>query len=163
MEVTKAVINAKIKAKNTEKQNKLRSTNKLAHGALMMLSTTSFIAAMVVNSATGGVLLPAVLAVSGLVGFIYGTDKIANLTQKHLESENREFTDILNDQKNILSRKAVRVMKDNIDEITESPEFRKILKFPDINQAFENIAKGRIPILAATHFPISFDNNRPKF
>ncbi|MCK5556501.1 MAG: hypothetical protein KAI76_09700 [Alphaproteobacteria bacterium] len=161
LEVTKAVINAKIKAKNTEKQNKLRSTNKLVQYLSMMPATFALIAAMVIGSTSGGILLPAALAVAGVVGFIYGTDKIASSTQKHLESKNREFTDILENQKNILSRKAVRVMKDNIGKITESQKRDKILEFPDLNQAFKSITKDETPILAATHFPISFYNNRP--
>ncbi|MCK4945856.1 MAG: hypothetical protein KAS59_06295 [Alphaproteobacteria bacterium] len=155
------IIDTTIKTKNIEKQNKLRSTNKLVQYLSMMPATFALIAAMVIGSTSGGILLPAALAVAGVVGFIYGTDKIASSTQKHLESKNREFTDILENQKNILSRKAVRVMKDNIGKITESQKRDKILEFPDLNQAFKSITKDETPILAATHFPISFYNNRP--
>ena len=154
------IIDAKINAQHIEKQSKLRSTNKLAQGVMMSIVASLLLAGVAISAASGGVLVPVASALIGIVGFILGTDKIANFAKKRLETKNGQFLNTLNNQKSILSRMVNRVIENNIQDIDNSPNLNKIFKSPTILKAFakvsgKEISKIKSAMMLTNHLPLN--------
>ena len=154
------IIDAKINAKHIEERSKLRSTNKLTQGVMMSLATGLFLAGVAISATSGVVLVPISSALIGIVGFVLGTDKIANFAKKRLETKNSQFLNTLNNQKSILSRMVDRVMKNNIQDINNSPKLNKIFENPTILKAFakasgRKISEIKSAMMLTNHLPLN--------
>ena len=113
-----------------------------------MLSTGMLaVAGILLVTTSGGILMPAMLGVAGIVGLVHFAPKATTSAKKRLESENSKLMSLLNNQKTTFIDLEANVIEKNLTTIASAAVHNANLSFDRhhiITTAFAKVAAEKI-------------------